>query len=501
VPHDQGRHEHGPSRAERVNDHAGLPRRSGQVAAFRRTERAGRDKAEPAPRLGTVRGVHIWPVDEDEVRVAETFETVVIVQEEVGAADALADRQDPLDAQAGERRDIPRLEVLPPRCRPAARDEHPTPLHEPVQARRDLVGDRLVTGEDDHAVASEDGFGRRLEQQCVEQDVVLHEDPEPPSELLDVPVRSGEERGGGAGLQVPVILFVCGVKGEHPTDRGERRSVGMIVQSPDHEVVEPAAVRERPGQPERLLMRRHRDVTDGVVHEVHRAVARHRPRERAHDPLRVRRRAVAPLGGCSIQRRARLLPDEPAEAIRRPVDREVWPEPSDQRVHTLLRCAERPHLEQQVPAVRGVVHIPPLGKREAEHLEEALRATRTVADPMVCPAVIARLEPSHVEVDPVHVEDRDRLLDDPWSALLLIVAHDAHGHVARFVDDRTVGTTERPLGMAFGERAPNLREVRPSDHVDAGTVARLDDRREVIPLQEGALCVEREFGRVARDDP
>jgi hypothetical protein len=169
-------------------------------------------------------------------------------------------------------------------------------------------------------------------------------------------------------------------------------------------------------------------------------------------------------------------------------------------VDALVVRAERAFFEERVLPVDGIVYV--LGDRQgqAEHVAEAFRAARAVADAVVRARVVPGLIAGHVEVDAVDVQGRDRLLDDPRGALLLIGPVDAHVNVAVLVDDPPVGAHVRPLGVALVECPANLREVHPGDHPDVRRMARVDDLLEAGAVEEPALGVELEQRPVAGDD-
>lgn len=112
-----------------------------------------------------------------------------------------------------------------------------------------------MTREHDRAVPGESLVRDRVDQEHVEQEVMLDEDPEPFTELVDVSVRAGEEPDLRARAEVPIPVLVSCVVGEQLANGGGPRPVLSTVQPADHVEVEAAAVRERLGEPEPLTLR------------------------------------------------------------------------------------------------------------------------------------------------------------------------------------------------------------------------------------------------------
>ena len=109
---------------------------------------------------------------------------------------------------------------------------------------------------------------------------------------------------------------------------------------------------------------------------------------------------------------------------------------------------------------------------------EPLDAGIAVADAVLDPGRIVRLEAAMLKKMPtsssVIVSSTIR------GRTPLVAAGGADPHVALLVDDPAVGPAIRPLGMELVKGHPDLREVRPGDHLDVGLVAGLDDRRQAV---------------------
>ena len=173
----------------------------------------------------------------------------MVIDPEVGAAHVGANLADTLDAEAGQRGLRSGLVLVITEPREPGGHEGAAARDPRIQPPGHLVAQRLETRDHHGPVPPECAVIDRIEQQGVEQEVVLGEDPEPSSMLLDIRVWTGQERDLRARREIAIYVLVGGVVPEDLPHRFEARPVGMVVEATDDVVVQPPSVREALDEP------------------------------------------------------------------------------------------------------------------------------------------------------------------------------------------------------------------------------------------------------------